>query len=91
MPFKANDFRFRGIRSRMGHGAKWDLSRIGMWAVLMRPGASLLRSVSAKFMLHVVNIAAWQFAVCLSLVFSFVIILKFCKKLFVLSTVRIYR
>jgi len=45
----------RGI---MGHGAKRDLSKTGtgIWAVLVRLGASLLKSVSGNALLHLVNI-----------------------------------
>lgn len=40
----------------MGHGAKRDLSKTGIWAVLVRLGASLLKSVSGNALLHLVNI-----------------------------------
>ena len=49
----------RGRQGRTGHGAGRDVGNTGIWYVLVRPGASLLKYVSGMVVLHVVNIAVW--------------------------------
>ena len=49
--------KLRGRQGRTGHWAGRDVGDTGIWYVLVRPGASLLKSVSGMVVLHVVNIA----------------------------------